>query len=369
MSPRVLLPSEAVKLNGHMGSVNCLAWQPRERDGAGERQVKPKERQVLATSSEDKTIRLWDLRRPGAPSLVLQTGRAVHCLAWSSDGRLLATASTGKGAIWTPGGVMVARLEGHTNFIWCIEFSRSGRLVATSSYDGTCRVWEAETGVCLQVWTEDDNRYIAWKGEELFQVAGDAILHRRIGQDQPVQTFRGHEGKVIPLAWDPRGGVLASGGKDCTVRTWRPASASPALATLAGHRGRVLQVVWHPKKPSILASSDNDGETRIWDTRTRTCLHTLPPSKLYRYTFSDYISFSPDGELLAAGGRKEVRAWRVETGELALVYERKAEVSWSPEGNTLAIAPLGVNMIQVFDLELRLPLWSKNELNPGDRSS
>ena len=326
MPPRSLPVTAAAKLRGHTDIMTCLAWVPGE--------------EVLATGSRDGTARLWDLGRPGAPALVLETSAKVYCLAWSGDGRLLATGGGGgRAAVWSRGGGRVAGLVGHTRTICAILFNADGGLVATGSNDGTCRVWEAETGTCRQVVrTEDWVRAVVWRDEkELFIGAGDGtILHCRVGEDQPVETYRGHTGRVLSLAWDPRGGVLASGSMDGTVRTWRPDSASPALATLTGHEDYVWEVVWRPGMLSILASSDRSGEVRTWDTEAGTCLFTLLCAPGGEGGLSS-ISFSPGGQLLAAGGG-EVRVWRVETGELALVCQVKGtRVSWSPGGDRLAV--------------------------------
>ena len=84
-----------------------------------------------------------------------------------------------------------------------------------------------------------------------------------------------------------------------------------------------------------------------------TCLFTLPCAPGGLDALSRSISFSPDGQLLAAGGG-EVRVWRVETGELALVCQVEGDmVSWSPGGDRLAVATQGGG-VSVFRLSLSL---------------
>jgi WD40 repeat protein len=184
-----------------------------------------------------------------------------------------------------------------------------------------------------------------------------------VGEDQPVETYRGHTDTVYSLAWDPRGGVLASGSWDRTVRTWRPDSASPALATLTGHRGEVndtdsdsvIEVVWRPGTLGILASWDQSGKVMVWDFGAGTSLFTLPyPGRGIGVMgrLQSYISFSPDGQLLAARG-EEVRVWRAETGELALVCRVVGDmVSWSPGGDRLAVSTR--EGVSVFKLSMSL---------------
>ena len=353
MPPRTLLTAGAVKLRGHTDEVACVAWQPGD--------------ELLATGSQDGTVRLWDLRRPGTPVVVVEMGGRVNCLSWTGDGRLLGIGGRfGEAAVWSRAGGNVVGLEGHTAMIVVIQFNGSGSLVVTTSEDRTYRVWKAETGTCQQVVTTADPGALdgaiclAWRDEkEFFLGEGATILRCKVAEDKPVGVLTGHTNWVTSLAWDPRGGILASGSIDQTVRTWRPDAASPAWAILASHDGGVWEVVWRPGQPGILASFSGDVQkVKIWDASEQNCLHTLACAPGSEYTVgmsgAGYISFSADGQQLAAGGQ-EARVWRAETGDLALVSQVAADtVDYSPKGYSLAAASLGDTVVRVFGLDIRL---------------
>ena len=99
---------------------------------------------TLATSADDKTIRLWD-RADGSLRRILEGHiDAVDGLAFSPDGRLASSGYDKTIRLWDPAsGQCVLILEGHTGRVRCVKFSPDGRTLASASYDCTVKLWEA----------------------------------------------------------------------------------------------------------------------------------------------------------------------------------------------------------------------------------
>jgi WD40 repeat protein len=95
---------------------------------------------------------------------------------------------------WVP----LATLQGHTGGVLGVTLSADGWLVASGSFDGTVRLWEASTGA-------------------------------------PLATLKGHTGGVRGVALSADRRLLATGGYDGTARLWEVSTGS-WLSTLRAER-------------------------------------------------------------------------------------------------------------------------------------
>jgi WD40 repeat protein len=109
--------------------VRSAAWSP---DG-----------QRLATTSEDRTARVWRADGTADPIVLLGHEAGVLSVAWSPDGQRLVTASKDRTArVWRADGTAEpVILRGHEGFVLSVAWSPDGQRLVTGSDDGTARVW------------------------------------------------------------------------------------------------------------------------------------------------------------------------------------------------------------------------------------
>jgi WD40 repeat protein len=327
-------------LTGHTGAVNSVAFGP---DG------------TMATVGNDKTVRLWDVRQRREIAVLTGHTAAVRSVAFSPDGSTVATVGNDKTLrLWDVREHReIAVLTGHTAAVRSVAFSPDGTTVATAGTDKTVRLWDVRqrretavlaghTDIVNTVAFSPDGHYLASGGNDY-----TVRLWELTGTPQELAVLNGHTNIVNAVAFSPDGRGLVTGSADKTARV-----ENLAKLVFARHTDAVRSAVFSPDGRTLVTAS-NDQTTRLWDISDADRPRELAVIRQQAIVWS--ALFSPDGRLLATSQDDgTAQLWdvgdRAHPRPLGTVAHTEAiwSTRFSPDGRTLA--SVGADAVRLWDI-------------------
>jgi WD40 repeat protein/tRNA A-37 threonylcarbamoyl transferase component Bud32 len=180
--------------------------------------------QLIASGDGDGLVILWDTATCAPRRSFKANGRRIDCLAFSSDGRKLATASWGTIAqVWDVAtGTELASLPCSTRIV-AVGFSSDGNLLACGTWDGPTRIWNIHDkpfidsqlgiGAIESLGFSPVKRSVAFGSSH-------RLLLWNFGAPDDFTVFRGHRDRIWSTAFSPDGKTIATTSRDGTLRLW-----------------------------------------------------------------------------------------------------------------------------------------------------
>ncbi|KIL69868.1 hypothetical protein M378DRAFT_157107 [Amanita muscaria Koide BX008] len=276
-------------LTGHRAAVTRVAFHPQYS--------------ILASASEDATVKIWD---------------------WET-------------------GEFERTLKGHTKSVVDVDFDHKGHLLVTCSNDLFIKIWDSqndwkntktfpghEHSVSTVRFMPGDQHIVSASRDKTIRIFDVASTHL-------IRTIAGHTEWVRFAVPSDDGKYIISGSKDQTVRLW-DAQTGEQKMEMRGHENDVEVVIFAPiaaysairdlagipniakdKRPALYAASGaRDKTIKIWDTQSGQMLKNLPGHD----NWVRGLAFHPSGKyLLSASDDKTIRVWELSTGRCMKTVE------------------------------------------------
>ncbi|MBW4679138.1 MAG: hypothetical protein KME19_03350 [Microcoleus vaginatus WJT46-NPBG5] len=367
---------ELNRLEGHKGTITSITFS--------------KDSQMIATASEDKTAKVWNIQGKELATLK-GDGSKVTSVSFSADNQMLATGSeAGTVKVWRikdDKNIILFRtfFKGHTDVVTSTSFSPDGKILVSGSKDKKVKLWSIKDGKesqtlnhtdsVISVMFSPDGKIIAAAGKD------DTVnLWNSDGTDQRTINNYG----AINMSFGAKGKTLILINKDKTVKTYNTSNLTlikninflgyrSGQPTSASRSPDGQLIAWAWKKYYVeLFLRNNDSNffpvENLRDSESTTSLTFSPDSKflaiatkdntikllsvntqLKNLYYSPYgrklkrTTFSPDGKLIAAGSadNNKVNLWRRDdtgkfpTNPYKTLSADTSLLSFSPDSKTL----------------------------------
>ena len=218
---------------------------------------------LLVTGHYDGTVVLWSVATRKPVNSWHEHAGEVRSVAFSADGQQVV--SGGEDCVVRVWSLDPQKLLAHWDYpkysssyegIWSVAFAEDDQTIVCGGVDRTLWLW-------------------SWKSGE------------KVGLD-------GHSDEIrcVAVSPSPHEALLASAGRDGTIKLWDLAARKP-IGELKGHSGIVQAVAFSPREPSVLASASQDGTVMVWKDIARPDRSSLSSERGL-----GAVAFMPEEQLL-----------------------------------------------------------------------
>lgn len=320
---------------GHIGQVLCASFWHDAQTGA----------ERVVSGGMDHKIIVWDPALSIAQPVRKGLKRSPFCYTFSPDGSC-EVGGYKSGAIvirFRKSGRWVELADHHPERVLTAAFSRNGRFLITSSYDGTVLVHEMRDGdevlsfpplkmgpeVTAAAISDDGTRIAIAKGEGKVTLWG-RVTGAELGA--PLDSFTS---ALFSLAFSPDGNSLAGSGDEDFAVQWNLTSGT--LSRFPDVHVRWVQSVAYSQDGTMLVTASADNTLLLWDAKSTKQLS--PPLTGHHAPVVTAV-FSRDGKWLASGSEdNSVLLWDVSSrrhfGPRLLHFDTVRALNFSPDGKFL----------------------------------
>ncbi|GCE28746.1 hypothetical protein KDA_42300 [Dictyobacter alpinus] len=308
-----------------------------------------------------------------------QTADGVNALAWSADGKRIASGRSNEVRVWDAANGTLA----YTHWAKPVEYMRAGsvksviwspngKYLASSTTNERVQVWNAANGADIHTYRPDSwglNEHvvpITWAPDSQFIASGywdylDGLtpsvrVWNALTGQSPLM-YSGHTQALSAVAWSPDGKLIASGSEDHTIQVWDPISGDLFFKTDVD--SSTIDVLWSADSKRIAYFHGSGPGLRIQDIATGKIVQSLQADRFHTIDTLVKPVWSLDGKYIAVAARTSmfdlpvVYVWDATTGAHIYSYSghqtRLNAIAWSPDSKRIASSDLD-RLVHVWEI-------------------
>ncbi|MCC5647123.1 hypothetical protein LC607_30290 [Nostoc sp. CHAB 5824] len=269
--------SELNRFVGHLDRVNSISFRP------GDVNSNLKDEIIIASASQDGTIKLWSLQENPVKTLENYNKSLVKspvkCVVFSPNGKMIASGDVdGFIKLWTHNGELVASIEAHTKSVTSVNFCPDSKVLISSGRDKRIKFWNTQKAedLYLTEFYEQDREvlYVNFSPDGRLIAATDIDGKIKVwfdnekqwSQESKLLRIFKHEKEVPKVIFSKDSKKLISCSFDKTIKFWNCSSKFDGYdnGKFNGHTDRITSIEANVVG-KIITTTSKDGTVKVWD--------------------------------------------------------------------------------------------------------
>ena len=278
---------------------------------------------LLATGGDDQVARTWESEAGAAVEIYAGHGAAITAVAYTADGDLFSAAANQTAIVWdsNPAWKLVRTIgtvdssQHLSDRVTSLDFSPDGLLLATGSGEpsrsGELKIWNVEDGSLVKEIMEAHSDTVfgvefSPDGKHIASCGADRFAKIfDVESGNFIRAFEGHTHHVLGVTWQCDGRLLATSGADNVIKVWN-VRTGVQTRTIGGFDKEVTAVRFVAASENVVASS-GDKRVKIKKTGDGGDAADLGGATDFMYA----VDVSANGQVVVGGGHDSVfRIWK-----------------------------------------------------------